>query len=525
MKKTAKKFISLILAAVMVMSTLSALLISASADDENYPTIFLDGIASSNTVNKDTGDVVFPPSADDIMSGLKKGNLSKIIGAVAKGDYSSAAGPIADAVIKIFESSSMDENGNPKYNTTTSYSFPDESTILRKAANTSHGSISDYVYFSHDWRLDMKTLAENFHDFVEYVIKTTGAKKVNVISFSMGTCILTTYMYQYDYEYLNNVVLLSGGYNGVAVAGESFNDKLKFDAEDIDMYVESMTSMGYTMQLVSVLVDILYEAGIVDGAVDIVNKMLPEIADTVYKKGLKYTFARIPGLWSLIPYDMYDSAKESLISVGDNVSQEFVDKIDYYHYNVQANNESILDKAKQKGINVSIVAKYGSMSPPVVESQTLIGDQVIDTGREAFGATTSTVSSTLGDNYVQAVDDGHNHISADRQIDASTCRYPENTWFIKGKVHADHYSAEFDFLDWLLSFNGEEPTVHTDERYPQFLIYIPETESIEPLTEENNYSTVTEKTKDKGFFEKIKSIFSLIRKFFKLLGQLIKTKC
>lgn len=43
---------------------------------------------------------------------------------------------------------------------------------------------------------------------------------------------------------------------------------------------------------------------------------------------------------------------------------------------------------------------------------------------------------TLGDDYVQARDVGHNCLSEDGIIDASTCMLPENTWFIKNYGHA-----------------------------------------------------------------------------------------
>jgi len=65
------------------------------------------------------------------------------------------------------------------------------------------------------------------------------------------------------------------------------------------------------------------------------------------------------------------------------------------------------------------------------------------------------------------VDCGHDHISPDNVVDASTCALPETTWFFSG---GDHFKIdEYGFNSWF--FDAPEPqTVFTEERYPQFLM-------------------------------------------------------
>ena len=99
-------------------------------------------------------------------------------------------------------------------------------------------------------------------------------------------------------------------------------------------------------------------------------------------------------------------------------------------------------------------------------------DYLIDTSLSSGGAVCADNGKTLPDGYVQQKDRRHDHISPDRRIDASTCMYPENTWFIRDMGHLDFpYGTEgADFLMWLVCADTQL-TIRSDVRYPQFLVY------------------------------------------------------
>ena len=251
-----------------------------------------------------------------------------------------------------------------------------------------------------------------------------------------------------------------------------------------------------------------------DNVLDFTEELNYAILDDVYEKGLKTTFARMPGMWSVVPYNMYDSAKELLI--GDNVTAEFEAKIDYYHNEVQANNKKILDGVIENGGHLAIISKYGSTIPPVCVSQLNIGDMVIDTIYTSYGATCADADKALGDDYTQAVDCGHNHISPDNMIDASTAAYPEYTWFIKDLMHADHTAAQWELIRFIFA-SEEQPTVNDSEAYPQFLISL-EDKSIVPLTAENDSGKYGQSAEKTSLFDMIKNIvmnfINAIKEFF-----------
>lgn len=507
-----KKFLSIVLTITMLVSCMS---LFAFAAEEVTPVIFVDGIGSSDTVNTQTGETVFPPSADAIFSGISEAALP-LMGAIAGGDYEKASEPLCNALITIFDGMACDENGDPVYPTTSAYTMPDSETILsgKMAIETENLGFDakEIVYFSYDWRMDMQTVASQLNDLVKATLDATGADKVNLVGFSMGSCVVTTYLHDYGYEDIKDIVILSGAFNGVSTCGEPFSGQIAFDDEGMITFLKTMLGNSFSDKMINVLIDILHKSGILDSLLKTAEELNYAILDDVFEKGLKTTFARMPGIWSVIPYNMYDDAKALLI--GDNVSDEFIEKIDYYH-NVQAKNQEILDGVIENGGHLAIIAKYGSTIPPVCVSQLNIGDMVIDTIYTSYGATCALANSDLGNDYTQAASCGHNHISADNMIDASTCTYPEYTWFVKDLMHADHTAAQWELIRFIFASEAQ-PTVADSDAYPQFLISIDE--KIVPLTTENDSGKYgSNEDAQEGFFAKIisflKSFFNTIKNF------------
>ncbi len=509
-----KKITAILMSVIMLASTFSFF---AFAQADTTPVIFVDGIGSSNTVNTETGETVFPPSADSIVAGVKDAVLP-LVGSMVDGNYEEVSEPLCNALVTIFDGMACDENGNPVYPTESEYVFPSAEEILGGEIAENNKNLGfdadEVVYFSYDWRMDMQTVASQLDELIQLVKNTTGADKVNLVGFSMGSCVVTTYLHDFGYEDVKDVVILSGAFNGVSTCGEPFSGQIAFDSAGMVTFLKTMLGNGFGDNLLKTLIDVLNQSGLLDKVLDFTEELNYAILDDVYEKGLKTTFARMPGIWSVVPYNMYDSAKELLI--GDNVTAEFEAKIDYYHNEVQANNKEILDGVTENGGHLAIISKYGSTIPPVCVSQLNIGDMVIDTVYTSYGATCADADKTLGETYIQAVDCGHNHISPDNMIDASTAEYPEYTWFIKDLMHADHTAAQWELIRFIFA-SENQPTVNDSEAYPQFLISL-EDESIVPLTKDNDTEKYGQSTEKISFIDMIKRIImnfiNAIKEFF-----------
>ncbi|MCR5040784.1 MAG: hypothetical protein K6C36_01645, partial [Clostridia bacterium] len=433
-------------------------------------------------------------------------------------DWASLDEPLTRILYGLFDPMTCDKNGTP-YNssTSTSYVWPTEEELAAKYDPVRGYTAGNNIYYSFDWRLDLATLADGFRDFLNYVLETTGAESADVIGSSMGACVLATYMDRYDCAGLHKTVFLSGAFRGASVAGDAFAGRFAFDAETMAEFFTSLTGRDLKSEMLDVLIDVLYQQGIVTGVTGIARNINDYAMQKVYSQVLSVIFGRIPGFWALIPAERYEEAKTNFIM--GLVTQTFIDKIDYYH-DVQSRLVDILSGASKKGVSVSILSKYGTSGIPAVEAQRNMTDMVVDTKYSSLGAGCALFNEPFDADRVQAVDDGFDRISPDRYIDASTCEFPEITWFLKNVKHTVHPDAEYEMLDELFAFPGQ-PTVHDLERYPQFLIFTEDGEITE-LTEENDYAMYTDLELGGDFWARQKNVITDVFRLFSLLAETIR---
>ena len=140
-------------------------------------------------------------------------------------------------------------------------------------------------------------------------------------------------------------------------------------------------------------------------------------------------------------------------------------------------------------------------------------DGTVDAKYASVGAITADIRSTFPQGYVQAVNDGHNHISPDFCIDASTCALPEQTWFIKDMLHSTTHDGH-DKLYELMFTSEEQFYVDTYEEYPQFMQNnIPDMtfDKVENLTATELFKKQPNFT---NFVMMLRSFINVIKSFF-----------
>lgn len=506
-----KKVLSMLLAAIFVLTSFGC--VTALAAEGTCPTVFVNGFGTVPIVkNKGTEseEVIFPPTTDAIVSALKDTAQNTNISPSANG-WDAVADVLMPAAAKVMGDFSCNDDGTVKEGTGAKWTRPE----------IPDGSTDTEFEFCYDWREDPFVTAKELSDFVDYVLTQTHHTKVSLVGFSMGTVILNTYLYTLngDYSKVRSVVMYAGAWNGVSSCSEPFSGQIGFDATALVRYIDQFLSDDGKGLMISAILGAFRQAGVLGLATKTAGDAYAHLSDRLYSEVLAKSMATCPGMWSMVSDRDYEAAKKLILTDTEKYAA-LIAKIDNYHYNVQKTNA---DRAKalyaNPDINFGIIAKYGQQMAPVIKDNNINSDTVIDTASESFGATVADLGTTLGEGYVQAnTACGHNHISPDNVIDASTGLLPEVTWFIKYMPHSFNCN-DCDALIHYITDSPTKVTVHDNVAYPQFLLYDIKANTLTPLTAENGKETPPEVF---SFLDASNPWSAIITKFIKAVMLLIQ---
>lgn len=370
--------------------------------------------------------------------------------------------------------------------------------------------------FNYDWRLDPADCVEAFRAHLLKVVEKTGCDKIDVIARCLAGNIILAYMDKYGGEHLGKVIFTSVGFDGFESFGAIFAGKVKFDAASVDRFVNSYLytedfADDPTFEALRSLVSVLRYNLSLSITADILQRVYRGIKDDSVVSVLRDSLATMPSFWSYIGDDYYEDAKKYIFGGHEDEYAGLIEKIDNYHYNIAANYSEILDKAVEDGAYIYNITKYGFQMLPVTGADDTMSDALLSVRSSSMGATASTVTGTLSDKYLAGRDS--RFISPDRQIDASTCKYPEHTWFIKNLTHRNMPDILNEIWAAILDAEGWA-TVDEVENYPQFLVSDDKATELKPATEENSGSTSRMKT---HFFEALIKVIRFIINYLKNL--------
>ncbi|MBQ8227942.1 MAG: hypothetical protein IJZ88_02915 [Clostridia bacterium] len=483
-----KKIISLVLSLVLVFSCVT---VAFAQEDDYVPTIHITGMANTSLVmdlGLETEKQVFGAEEED-MNAMIENLIPPVLFFLLGGSEKRFAKSLVEAVNPVFEYIKYDVNGESAYNVT-----------IERQPRVSYG----YSSFIYDWRADPMLVADELRAFVEEVKAFYGSEKVNLIAESMGGVIASAYIYKYGYSDLNAVIYRSTAMYGLTLIGELYTGNFDFKAKDIAQYVNNFM-LGESSQQVVIRSLIKNVAPlIVNPLVNKIDRFFEHESEYIYDEFLIDIFGYLPGLWSFVPDEYYEDAKEFMLD--ETVNAKLIEKIDVYQYQVRPSINSTIKAMEASGVTVAFVSHYGFSAIPATQNKSYMADALIDTKYTSGGATCSNYGEILGEDYVQAVDDGHNHISPDNMIDASTCLLPEKTWFVKGMLHTWYSDDYRDLYAYILEQKGAA-TVHSNPKFPQFLMNNEDDGTTLPMTEENMYFNNDEVTIEIAF-DFIKGLFA-----------------
>ncbi len=531
MKKTLRKILALTMAAIMLLTILPV----AFAKEE-APVIVVSGMGSYPLTDGETGEQVYGPKTETILALVGRALPDAVKFLFTKDWQALADAVVGDVYDSIFECMACDEEGNSKHNVTTK-TFPlsldnypdewdlsarlaDEEAVIAAAIKTV-GAENSY-FFNYDWRLDPMATAEKLNAFIENVKKAENCSKVTLIPCSMGGVMTNAYLSKYGNESVCRIIYAMTAYHGMDMVGELLNKNLTLDTKLLTEYLFTFQRDKVDMQILMALLKTVTEMfpALSKGLDGFIDESLFELSDRVYNEILVKSLGSCPGFWSFVPDNYYEGAKKAMF--GDKLNAEFERKINEYHYGVQVKAHELMEKVRLNGTEIVLLASYGFVGAPCTITAYEQSDCLIETYHEAGGATTALWGKTLGDENYEALgtvcaDKTHNHISTDLIVDASTGVYPEYTWYIKYNRHVglDYNTDCTNFLSWLITAENQ-PTIHDNESYPQFMHFNNTTGKLTSLTGSERKANILDG--ESNFFVRIfvilESLYSTIINWF-----------
>lgn len=484
-----KKALSLLLAVVLAISLCIPTFAAPKKADAD-PILIITGFSQYPLINLDNGEAAFAPSSEKIVN-----TVTEVLPAFAtllasgktKADYDALCDAALPVVNKLFEEVSCNPDGTVKYtNVGLGYQYPESAAFYADDAEA-HSNIFDnalvqgaidavgadkvYVY-GLDWRLTPSEIADDLQSWILHIKAQTGSDKVSVAGISMGGAMLSAYVAKYGTANISHITMISSAFTGLSYIGELFKGHVSVDEQGLYNLLNNVLGTD-------VLSKVLGATGILKQVLPLVDDLVSYCGDRLYSECLIPSFGYTAGIWAFVPADDYAAAKDFMFAHMQSTAAEQATleaKLDEYHA-IQAKAEATLKAAKADGVQIAVVSNYNLQMPPVSAVSDMTGDQVIETHHTSGFAT----CAKLGETLPASVKDGK-YVSADRVIDASTCMFPNETWFIKNMQHVGFSNAQNQckFYAWLMT--ADKPvTVNSNADYPQFMLYNDQTKVLSPL--------------------------------------------
>ncbi|MGN0519802.1 MAG: dockerin type I domain-containing protein [Candidatus Fimenecus sp.] len=484
-----KRLLSVLLVLTLAVLTVVPSLAAADSADAN-PILIVSGFTEYVLQNTETGEAVFPHNTEKIVStvaSVAPSLLTLLASARTQADYDAFCDEALPIINTMFDEIACNPDGTVKHpEVQLKYQYPESvATYGVEAVGQSDAFDKDILYgavdavgadkvyvYGLDWRLNPMDIADELNDWVQHIKEVQNCDKVSIAGISMGGVMVSAYLAKYGTDDVSNVTMISSAFTGLSYVGALFQGGVQIDEDGLyNMLTQAVGT--------DTLSRIFGSTGMVKQVIALIDDLYAAEQDRIFTECLIPAFGYNPGMWSFVPAEDYEGAKEFMFArmdATDAQKQALTEKIDAYH-EVQANAENTLKAAKAAGVNVAVISNYNFQIAPVAATSKQTSDQVIETVHTSGYAT----CANLGETLPASVKDGK-YVSADRVIDASTCFLPDNTWFIKNMQHVgfDNSQNQCKFYLWLMT-TDEQVDVNSNPDYPQFMLYNEETKVLSPL--------------------------------------------
>lgn len=376
-----------------------------------------------------------------------------------------------DAVTDVFHANGSDLNGNPIENIELVRYPSSVARCSEKEKNFIYSSMrldryaniagEDHLYyFAYSSFGNNLQIAQELYDYIQNVKAETGHDKVNIVPVSLGGTIANSLLEYYPevYDDLNRVVYIIPALDGSAIVGDVYTGKLGL--EDQNFYKDLFPSLFEEDDYMGYMINILTRL--------LPKKVLSAVLDSAVQALFDTALNNCTVMWSLVPSYAYPAARERWLS--DDAHAEIRRQTDLY-YRAQLDSDENILKLVDSGIAVFDIVDYNQYLYTIAGSWDEVNsDGVIHCDSTSMGATFGMVDTPLPADYVQAVDDGHNHISPDRIVDASTGLLPDHTFYFRNQHHegTGRNDVIIKLATQLMIDESITSVYSMPERFPQF---------------------------------------------------------
>lgn len=403
---------------------------------------------------------------------------------------------------ELFAPIRLDENGNVPEDSDCGIGKEAQADKIRKMTTDfadENGKYREETYlYNYDWRLDPIELADDLHEYIEGVKKATGHDKISIVCKCLGTNVVLAYVNKYGTDSLKGIGIGVSTSNGADFLSGAISGDFTIDgAGAVRLGKELATTKNFTIHpLILATIELLENSGVLDTLTTVARELLyAKIEYGIISALATSTMMTFPCYWALVtPEDFEDGLDYAFGKYGSEKRQKYtglIEKITVYNETIKKHTYEIMEKIKTpdkdgNSTNLIIVSKYGTQMVPVIKDEEgMLADNYVSVEKSSFGATTSTIYDTLSDEYIaNRVAEGlGKYISPDKKIDASTCLFPDYTWFIKNCEHGYYPYEERRLV--LAVIDAETQLTPNDFEYSQFSIFDYPTDKISKMTDQN----------------------------------------
>ena len=500
-----KKILSLVLALIMLMTVAMPAVYAAN---ESTPIIYLRGNGESIHFENGTGAKV-PAEIDEALgeAGVDKDAIIEevvniLIPFVTKGlpknEWDECRKAIYYAISPLFDSSIMDGDGNPRFDTTISVESQQSNADPNVVAKDSY--VSGELTFHYDWRCDPYENADKLDDFIDIVLAKTGKSQVSFVSRCLGGTVLNAYLERYGHlGKVKNVLYGDTLGGGCTILSKLFSGKLDIDGKNTQRYLgqidfcgENGFGIGFDLpdfinEIATTTMDFFTQVNVTDTLGKEFEALYNDLLIMMYPALLHATgYATTANYWACVREEDFDDAM--LLMFGEEGSEArqhyagLIEKITYYREHVTSKGDNFF-KEMTKYAHIGSVVKYGYLNVSLLEDNELQSDALASLNHASFGTTSAKIGETLSADYIAAREAEGNgkYISADKIVDTSTSVIKDTVWVFKN-AHHDYFNMIFAVGD--VFCNGTDVTVE-NSGFARFNMYNQSNQSWTAMTEEN----------------------------------------